>query len=92
MDTCKRRHFLQEIAAAETLAAAEGETQTNGSTAQTGMTGLLGASAGGTGAAGRWDGIAGACIMRVNSPGCPVCVDEPDAGASGNCHSNISPD
>ena len=50
MDTCKRRHFLQEIAAAETLAAAEGETQTNGSTAQTGMTGLLGASAGGTGA------------------------------------------
>ena len=50
MDTCKSRDFLQSITAAETLAAAEGEAQMNGSTPQTDMTALLGASAGETSA------------------------------------------
>lgn len=47
MNTCKRRDFVQSIAAAETLAAAEGKAQLNGPTTQTGMTALLGAFAGG---------------------------------------------
>ncbi|MEX3927344.1 carboxymuconolactone decarboxylase family protein [Paraburkholderia sp. BR10936] len=72
METYKRRDFLQRIAAAGTLAAAEGETPMNGSTAQTGMTALLGASAGETSAERHSRGIK--VLKRIGGAGYGIPV------------------